>query len=595
MLHAMMRLSKFGISLSLLFPFMILSFDKKSQLEDRPNVIVILTDDQGWGDFSLHGNQNIRTPNLDRLANNGVQFDNFYVQPVCSPTRAEFLTGRYHARGGVYGTSTGGERLDLDETTIAEVFQNAGYTTAAYGKWHNGMQYPYHPNGRGFEDFYGFCSGHWGNYFSPMLEHNGKITNGEGFLTDDFTDHGLSFISENKDRPFFLYLAFNTPHAPMQVPDQWWNRVENRPLSRYASEGKQEDLTFTKAALAMCENIDWNIGRIVNKLRHLDLEENTIVVFFNDNGPNSFRWNAEMKGKKGSTDEGGVRSPLFIKWPAEIRSGKNIRQIAGAIDILPTLTDLVGIPCVTAKALDGRTLKPLILKENPPWTDRLLYHHWRGRLSVRSQKFRLDHEGNLFDIDSDRSQSFELNDIKSDIRQELMAAQASFRSEVLSEIPEEDPRAFLLGDPRFVSTQIPARDGIGHGNIERSDNSPNCSFFTNWISIEDSITWDIEVVEAGAFEVTLYYTCDQQDLGSEFTLQHGSNRLIGSVKEAFGSELRGMENDRVPRTNSYVKEFLPSNLGVMHLDKGRDKLTLKASHKPGRSVMDVRLIMFKRV
>ena len=567
----------------------------RSQIEDLPNVVVILTDDQGWGDLSIHGNKNIKTPNLDRLATEGVQFENYYVQPVCSPTRAEFLTGRHHARDGVYHTSTGGERLDLDETTIADVFRNAGYATAAYGKWHNGMQYPYHPNGRGFEDFYGFCSGHWGHYFGPMLEHNGKITKGKGYLTDDFTDHGLSFISANRDRPFFLYMAFNTPHAPMQVPDQWWNRVENRPLSMNASVGKHEDLNFTRAALAMCENIDWNIGRIINKLQELHLQENTIVVFFNDNGPNSFRWNGEMKGRKGSTDEGGVRSPLFIKWPAVIRPGQIVLQTASAIDILPTLTDLVDIPYVTAKPLDGLSLKPLILEESSPWADRLIYHHWRGRLSVRSQEFRLDHNGNLFDITRDRGQKYIVNDIYPDIRSNLLAAQASFRSEVLSEIPEEDPRAFLLGDPRFCCTQIPARDGIGHGNIKRSDNSPNCSFFTNWTGIHDSITWDIEVVEAGEFEVTLYYTCDEQDLGSEIILQHGKNKLFATVKEASNAKLRGMGEDRVPRTNSYVKEFIPSHLGTIHFDKGREKLTLKAINKPGRSVMDLRLIMFKRV
>ena len=144
-----------------------------------PNIVVILTDDQGWGDLSLNGNKDLSTPNIDSLAHDGARFDRFFVCPVCSPTRAEFLTGRYHVRGGVYSTSTGGERLDLDELTIADTFKSAGYATGAFGKWHNGMQYPYHPNGRGFDEFYGFCSGHWGDYFSPPLEHNGQIVKGE--------------------------------------------------------------------------------------------------------------------------------------------------------------------------------------------------------------------------------------------------------------------------------------------------------------------------------------------------------------------------------------------------------------------------------
>ncbi len=184
----------------------------------RPNVVVILTDDQGWGDLSLSGNKDLSTPHVDSLARDGASFDRFYVCPVCSPTRAEFLTARYHPRSGVYSTSAGGERMDLDETTIADVFKAAGYATAAFGKWHNGMQYPYHPNGRGFDEYYGFCSGHWGNYFSPTLEHNGRIVRGNGFVIDDFTDRAMAFIEKNKDRPFFAYLPFNTPTRPCRCP-----------------------------------------------------------------------------------------------------------------------------------------------------------------------------------------------------------------------------------------------------------------------------------------------------------------------------------------------------------------------------------------
>ena len=208
---------------------------------ERPNVIVILTDDQGWGDLSLNGNSNLSTPNIDTLGRLGTKFDRFYVCPVCSPTRAEFLTGRYHPRGGVHSTSEGGERLDLDERTIAQAFQAAGYETAAYGKWHNGMQYPYHPLARGFDDFYGYCSGHWGDYFSPLLEHNGELVKGNGYLVDDFTDHALAFIEKNKANDFFLYLPMPTPHAPMQVPDKYWDRMKNKTLTMQARAGDDED------------------------------------------------------------------------------------------------------------------------------------------------------------------------------------------------------------------------------------------------------------------------------------------------------------------------------------------------------------------
>ncbi|MGI9240367.1 MAG: sulfatase-like hydrolase/transferase, partial [Verrucomicrobiales bacterium] len=205
---------------------------------ERPNVVVILTDDQGWGDLSASGNSNLSTPNIDQLAAEGASFDRFFVCPVCSPTRAEFLTGRYHPRGGVYSTSAGGERLDLDEKTVADAFRAAGYATGAWGKWHNGMQYPYHPNGRGFDEFYGFCSGHWGDYYSPMLEHNGAIVRGNGFVIDDFTERAIKFIEEqHRDgRPFFAYLPYNTPHSPMQVPDRWWQKFEDADLKLRSRE-----------------------------------------------------------------------------------------------------------------------------------------------------------------------------------------------------------------------------------------------------------------------------------------------------------------------------------------------------------------------
>ena len=201
--------------------FVFLCFAVGNLFAQQPNVVIILTDDQGWGDLSMQGNTNLQTPNIDRLAKEGVTFEHFYVSPVCSPTRAEILTGRYSVRSGVYSTSMGGERIDLDEILMPEIFKKAGYETAAYGKWHNGMQPPYHPNARGFDDYYGFASGHWGNYFSPMLEHNGQTVKGEGFLPDDLTDHAIDFVRKNRKKPFFLYLPLNTPHSPMQVPDEY--------------------------------------------------------------------------------------------------------------------------------------------------------------------------------------------------------------------------------------------------------------------------------------------------------------------------------------------------------------------------------------
>jgi arylsulfatase A-like enzyme len=563
--------------------------------QDRPNVVIFLSDDQGWGDFSISGNTNIETPNIDKLAVNGAIFKNFYVEAVCSPTRAELLTGRYHTRGGVYSTSAGGERLDLDETTLAEVFKQAGYATAAYGKWHNGMQPPYHPNSRGFDDYYGFCSGHWGNYFSPMLEHNGALVQGEGFLVDDLTNHGIEFIETNKDRPFLLYLPYNTPHSPMQVPERWYKKFENTELEMRANDTVLEDIIFTKAALAMCENIDWNVGRVVNKLEELGIDDNTIVIYFNDNGPNSWRWNGGMKGRKGSTDEGGVRTPLFVKWPAQIEEGLIIDEIVSVIDLLPTLADMARIIYSIQKPLDGISLKPLLLEENPDWSDRYIFNQWRDRISVRNQKYRLDAEGALFDIESDRGQQVNVSDQFPEIRKELLQARAGYIDDVVAELPAKDVRTFPIGFPEAKYSQLPARDGKAHGSIKRSNRWPNCSFFTNWMNLDDKITWEVEVLEEGDFYVTLYYTCPKGDEGSLFELTFGENSLKGRIETAHDPPLRGMENDRTKkRGESYVKDFKPLKLGIIHLPKGQGQLTLKALEKPGQTVMDVRLLMFEK-
>jgi len=264
---------------------------------ERPNVLVILTDDQGWGDLSFHGNRNLDTPNIDALAAQGASFDRFFVCPVCSPTRAEFLTGRYFPRGGVRGVSTGKERLDLDEQTIGEVFKAAGYKTGAFGKWHNGTQYPYHPTARGFDEYYGFCSGHWGNYRDPLLDHNGEMVKGSGFIIDDLTDHAIDFIRSSGEQPFFCYVPYNTPHSPMQVPDRWWKKFDGASLAQRHRDPWKENLNHTRAALGLCENIDWNVGRLLQALCEQNEEDNTIVVYFSDNGPNGYRWNDGMKGR----------------------------------------------------------------------------------------------------------------------------------------------------------------------------------------------------------------------------------------------------------------------------------------------------------
>jgi arylsulfatase A-like enzyme len=562
--------------------------------EERPNIVMILTDDQGWGDLSLNGNTNLSTPRIDSIAKEGAQFDRFFVCAVCSPTRAEMLTGRYHPRSGVRGTSTGQERMDLDESTIAEAFQTAGYATGAFGKWHNGTQYPYHPNARGFDEYYGFCSGHWGQYFDPILEHNGEIVRGEGFIIDDLTTHAIEFIEANQDEPFFCYVPYNTPHSPFQVPDEFYDRFADVDPEMRNRDPNAEELPKTRAALAMVENIDWNVGRILDQLDELDLAENTIVVYFADNGPNSWRWNGGMRGKKGSTDEGGVRAPCLVRWPSSIEAGTVVRHIAGAIDLLPTLTDMAGIERVGDKPLDGLSLRPLLLNEPAIWTDRMIFSHQKGKVSVRTQRYRLDANGRLYDLTEDPGQDVDLSQGTPAQMHEAAVLQrevAIWSQDVLEEIQGPDERPYPVGYPEFPRTFLPARDGIAQGGVQRSARAPNCSFYTNWTSTEDAITWDVEVATPGLYNVEIYYTCPAADVGATIELSLLGQTCSATVEEAFDPPLID-DMDRVQRgSESYVKDFRPLDMGTLDLPAGRSTLTLKATDIPGATVADVRAVM----
>jgi arylsulfatase A-like enzyme len=555
-----------------------------------PNVVVVLADDQGWGDLSVHGNTNLRTPNIDSLARDGALFERFYVQPVCSPTRAEFLTGRYHPRGGVWNVTTGGERLNLDEKTLADSFRAAGYATGCFGKWHNGSQYPYHPNGRGFDEYYGFTSGHWGDYYDPPLDHNGRPVTGRGFIADDLTDRAIAFIEANRTRPFFCYLSYNTPHSPMQVPDRFFDRLKDADLNLRHDGPQKEDLAHTRAALAMCENLDWNVGRLLVKLAAQQLADDTIVIYFSDNGPNGWRWNGGMKGRKGSTDEGGVRSPLLVRWPGHIKPGTKVAEIGAAIDLLPTLVELTGINRVGDKPLDGRSLARLLRGGPINWPDRMLFSHWGGNVSVRNQRYRLDNAGKLYDMKQDPDQKQDIAAKEPVIAEHLSRGVANWKKELLADF-RKDGRPFPAGYREFPRTWLPARDGVPAGGVRRSATAPNCSYFTNWTTKDDRISWDVEVVTDGRYEVEVLYTCPESDVGSTVELAFGDARLRVKVNEAHDPPRRGAEHDRVPRQGeSYVKDFRPLRLGVVELSHGRGPLTLKATNIPGKQVMEVRAL-----
>lgn len=577
--------------------------------EPRPNVVIFLADDAGWGDYGHSGNRQVATPHIDSIATGGVSLDRFFVCPVCAPTRAEFLTGRYHPRGGVRGVSTGQERLDLDEKTLSDAFKAAGYATGAFGKWHNGSQWPYHPMARGFDEYFGHSSGHWGEYFDAPLEENGRMIRSQGYIVDVCTARALRFIDRNKDKPFLCYVPFTTPHSPWAAPEKDWQRLKDRPITQRGTAADKEQLDETRCALAMIENQDWNVGRILSKLDDLHLSDNTIVMYFSDNGPNAMRWTDGMKGIKGTTDEGGVRSVCYLRWPARLPAGHTVAQIAGAIDLLPTLTSLSGVPRVGDKPLDGRDLSPLLLKQQVEWPDRMLFTTWAGRVSVRTQQHRLDDQGRLFDMLADPGQTTPINVQNAELTARLLAAVKAWRQDVFPKpintpatasntttgkpVPGKavDPRPLPVGYREFPITMLPARDGEPRGGVQRSSPAPNCSYFVNWTSKDDSMVWLLDVHTTGRYEVVIDYTCPESDEGATIELSFQTNRVSGKVTPGWNPPLY-TNQDTLPRPHgeSQMKEFRPLKLGEITLQQGQGPLTLRALEIPGKSVMDVRRV-----
>jgi arylsulfatase A-like enzyme len=559
---------------------------------EHPNVVLFLADDQGWGDLSCQGNNQVKTPNIDSIGRDGARFENFFVCPVCSPTRAEMLTGRYYPRGGVRGVSKGDERLNLDEKTLADAFLAAGYATGAFGKWHNGSQWPYHPNARGFQEYYGFTSGHWGEYYDAPLERNGQPVRGKGFIADDLTREAIAFMEKHRDGPFFCYVPYNTPHSPFCVPDSYWERFKDKPIAQRGKDGDAEDVAVTRCTLAMVENLDDNVGRVLEALERMGLEENTIVIYFSDNGPNSFRWNNDMKGRKGSVDEGGVRVPFLIRWPAMIKPGLVIPEIAGAIDLLPTLTKMADVPRVGDKPLDGVDLSPLLFGKGEPWADRMIFSYLNGKTSVRTSRYRLDEKGALFDMKTDPGQRKDMAGQQPDVAERLRQAVATWREEVVGSAKgAKDDRPFPVGFREWPRTWLPARDGEPHGTVKRSSAAPNSSYFVNWTDPTDFITWDVAVENAGLYEVSVDYTCAKGDEGVVIECSLGESRMEGTIKEAWDPPLI-LDQDTIlrPAMESHMKEFRSQVLGTMRLEKGRGLLTLRAKKIPGQKAIDLRSV-----
>jgi arylsulfatase A-like enzyme len=407
------------------------------QTESRPNVILIITDDQGYGDLGYTGNPHVKTPVIDRFASESIRFNEFYVSPVCAPTRSSLMTGRYSLRTGVRDTYNGGAIMATSEVTIAEMLKSAGYNTGIFGKWHLGDNYPSRPNDQGFDesvihlsggmsqvgDFTTFFQGD-SSYFNPVLWHNGKQEKYTGYCSDIFAEQAIGFIEKNRQSPFFCYLAFNAPHTPLQVPDEYYQKYKNTDPSagfngapkfnRPMSEKDKED---ARKVYAMVSNIDDNVGKLFEKLEELQIAQNTLVIFMTDNGPQQNRYVAGMRGLKSSVYRGGVRVPFYLKYPSKYGGNTDIETTSAHIDILPTLAEICNAQLPSDRIIDGRSLVPLLNSNSVDWANRSLFYYWTRRypelysnISLQKGKLKLVGQTNYNAEITD----FEMYDIKSD-------------------------------------------------------------------------------------------------------------------------------------------------------------------------------------
>lgn len=494
-----------------------------SQEGQRPNVVVILTDDQGYGDLGCHGNPVLKTPNLDTLHAESVRFTDFHVSSFCTPTRAALMTGNYPGVTGAFRTSSGRTMMHPDERTMGNLFSNAGYATGMVGKWHLGDNAPHRPQDRGFQDVVwhrcggiGQASDYWGNdYFDDTYERNGTFEKFEGYCTDVWFREGMRFIEQNKAKPFFLYLALNAPHGPYRVPKEW--------AAPYVGKPEVANPNF----YGMIANIDHNVGQLRQQLTDLGLDKNTILIFMTDNGTAAGAkfngldseavqgFNAGMRGKKSSIYDGGHRVPFFIHWPTgNLPHGKDISTLAAHIDVLPTLADFCKIPMVDQNEADqyqpdGISLKPLLDGSNLAWQrDHLVEQYLGGAYArnlppthsdysvVMTEQWRLvNSDGqSLFDIQVDPSQRINV---------------AAQHPEVVAELKRLYEAFWQKVSPRLTPVRIDVGSAAENPTVLCSQDwrmpTGNPPWHINQIRKLPKVTgpWMLEVRKPGRYRITL--------------------------------------------------------------------------------------------
>lgn len=545
-----------------------------SRETQNPNVVIIITDDQGYGDLGFSGNPHIKTPVLDNLALESIRFNQFYVSPVCAPTRASLMTGRYSLRTGVRDTYNGGAMMATEEVTIAEMLKQAGYQTGIFGKWHLGDNYPFRPGDQGFDESLIHLSGGMGqpgdfttffkrdsSYFDPVLWYNGKQKEYQGYCSNIFTDEAVTFIEQNYDKPFFCYLSFNAPHTPLQVPKKYYNMYKDiDPASGFPDDGRpfpqmsERDKEDARKVYAMVTNIDDNVGKVLQKLNELEIAENTLIIFMTDNGPQQRRYNAGMRGLKSSVFRGGVRVPFLLKLPQMFEGNRDIETTTAHIDVLPTLAELCNTPMPADMKIDGKSLLPLLKGETPEeFETRSLFFYWTRRypelynnIALQKGSFKLVGNTNFnseledFELFNIKIDEFESNNIFAEHKKlafEMKTELDQMIREISGSTHLQNPQRIIIGSEHENPVYLNRNDAGGDRGI--------------WTQEEVFGFWKVKILE-GTYNVRFKFL---KPIESEGTMFLETNSLIyrqefksipSDIIEMKAVSFSGLECDLIP-------------------------------------------------
>lgn len=493
----------------------------------QPNIIIVMPDDMGYGDIGATGNEVIRTPNLDRLATESAELTDFYVSPVCSPTRACLMTGRYNFRTRCIDTFKGRSMMEPEEYTMAEMFSDAGYATGIFGKWHLGDNFPMRPQDQGFDEVLIHRGGGLAQpsepianelrYTDPILFENGKQVKKEGYCTDIYFDEAIDFMEESNKagKPFFVYLPPNAPHGPFHdVPEELLEYYQSIDLSPILSGNESEKHKDTVArAFAMVENIDQNMGKLDAYLKESGQFDNTIVMFFVDNGPNTMRYVGPFRGMKTRVHEGGIRSMFYARWPEGFEAGTKSDRIAAHIDLMPTMMEVAGMEKPDDLLLDGRSVLPLLKGEESSGDDRAIFiQSHRGNEPVEFHNFAMREQ----DWKLVRGSGFGHETLKDPVPFELykISEDPGEENDLAAEMPEkvEEMKAAYTKWLAEVSTTrennyAPPRIVLGDEAELLSDLS-----IQDWRVPSDSSgwgttgVWKVTVAEAGSYQAAVKWS-----------------------------------------------------------------------------------------